>query len=61
MSVVVISTPNADGDVMHDVLAGQTLWQIAVSYDVKIEDIKRLNNLIDDNIFPGERLLIKEE
>lgn len=46
---------------MHDVLAGQTLWQIAVSYDVKIEDIKRLNNLIDDNIFPGERLLIKEE
>ena len=59
-SAVVISTPNVDGDVIHDVLFGQTLWQIAVSYDVKIDDIKRLNNLFDNNIYPGEKLLIRK-
>lgn len=56
--IVVISTPNANGDVIHDVLAGQTLWQIAISYGVKIEDLKRLNNLPDDSIYTGDRLLI---
>ena len=60
VAVVLISTPNTDGDVIHEVLAGQTLWQIAVSYDARIDDIKRLNNLPDDYIYPGERLLIKK-
>jgi LysM repeat protein len=58
--VVVINTPNQSGDVVHEVLAGQTLWQIAVAYDVRIDDIKRLNNLFDDNIYPGEKLLISK-
>ncbi len=59
-SAVTISTPNVDGDIIHEVLFGQTLWQIAVSYDVKIDDIKRLNNLFDNNIYPGEKLLIRK-
>jgi len=58
---VVLSTPNAGGDVIHEVQSGQTLWQIAISYGVKIDDIKRLNNLFDNNIFPGNKLLIKKE
>jgi uncharacterized protein YkwD len=58
--VVIISTPNQNGEVVHEVLAGQTLWQIAIAYDVKINDIKSLNNLTGDNIFPGEKLLIKK-
>ncbi|NTU54908.1 MAG: LysM peptidoglycan-binding domain-containing protein [Anaerolineales bacterium] len=58
--VVVINTPNPDGDVIHEVLAGQTLWQIAISYNVKIDDIKRLNNLLDDNIYPGNKLLVQK-
>lgn len=57
--IVVINTPDQNGDVIHEVLSGQTLWQIAISYDVKIDDIKRLNNLEDDNIYPGEKLLVK--
>jgi LysM repeat protein len=56
--IVVINTPNENGDIVHEVLAGQTLWQIAISYNVKVEDVKRLNNLVDNNIFPGETLLI---
>ena len=57
---VVVSTPNADGHVFHDVKFGQTLWQIAITYEVKIDEIRRLNNLLDNNIYPGSSLLIKQ-
>jgi LysM repeat protein len=57
---VVVVTPNADGDVIHEVKAGQTLWQLAISYDTKIDEIKRLNNLFDNEIYPGTRLLIEK-
>jgi LysM repeat protein len=57
---VSVSTPNADGNVFHDVKFGQTLWQIAIRYEVKIEDIKRLNNLFNNNIYPGSSLLIRQ-
>jgi len=58
---VILSTPNSSGDVIHEVQAGQTLWQIAISYNVTIDNIKRLNNLVDNNIYPGNLLLIKKE
>jgi len=58
---VTLSTPNADSDVIHEVQSGQTLWQIAIAYKVKIDDIKRLNNLFGNDIYPGDRLLIKKE
>ena len=58
--VVIVSTPNAEGDVIHEVLPGQSLWQIAIAYNVKINDIKSLNNLLDNNIYPGDKLLIKK-
>ncbi|HET6823801.1 MAG TPA: LysM peptidoglycan-binding domain-containing protein, partial [Anaerolineales bacterium] len=48
------------GNVFHDVKLGQTLWQIAVTYNVKIDDIKRLNNLFNNNIYPGSSLLIRQ-
>jgi hypothetical protein len=57
---VVVSTPNPDGDLIHEVKAGQTLWQIAISYNTKIDEIKRLNNLFDNNIYPGTKLLIQK-
>jgi LysM repeat protein len=57
---VTLVTPNADGDIVHDVQAGQTLWQIAISYGTKIDELKRLNNLYDDNIYPGDKLLIRK-
>lgn len=58
---VVLSTPNTSGDVIHEVQADQTLWQIAISYGVTINEIKRLNDLFDNNIYPGNKLLIKNE
>jgi LysM repeat protein len=57
---VVIATPNPDGEIIHEVKAGQTLWQIAISYGTRIDEIKRLNNLYGDDIYPGMRLLVKQ-
>ena len=56
---VIVVTPNADGDVIHEVKAGQTLWQIALAYETSIDEIKRLNNLHNNDIYPGDRLLVK--
>jgi LysM repeat protein len=61
ISPVILSTPNAEGEVIHEVRYGQTLWRLAISYGVKIDDIKRLNGLFDNIIYPGNRLLIKME
>ena len=54
-----LSTPNAGGELIHEVKPGQSLWLIAIAYETKIDDIKRLNNLFDNNIYPGKKLLIK--
>jgi LysM repeat protein len=54
------STPNAEGEVIHVVQNGQTLWNIADAYDVSIEDIRLLNNIAMDStvINIGQELLI---
>lgn len=56
-----LSTPNANGEVIHEVRDGETLWQIAISYGVKINDIKSRNNLLGNDIYPGNKLLIRIE
>jgi uncharacterized protein YkwD len=58
MVPVTMSTPNANGQVVHEVQSGQTLWQIAISYGVKIDQLKSLNGLTGNDIYPGERLLV---
>jgi len=57
---IAVSTARPDGDVVHEVKYGQTLWTIADLYHVHVEDIKRLNGLVDDNIIPGWKLLIQK-
>jgi uncharacterized protein YkwD len=58
---VIPNTPNADGKLYHIVGSGETLWLIAVSYGVKIADIRRLNNMTEtEAIFPKEKLLIRD-
>ena len=56
--MAVVSTPDQAGNVYHVVQSGQALWQIAIAYKVKINDIKTLNSLSSDVIFPGQKLLI---
>ncbi len=58
---VKLSTPDAKGDIVHEVQPGQTLWQIAIAYGVKINQIRQLNNLDPTStvIQLGTKLLIK--
>jgi len=57
---IAVSTARPDGDVVHAVQYGQTLWSIAIQYKVSIEQIKRLNNLTEDTIVPGWKLLVQK-
>lgn len=57
---VMVSTARLDGDVVHEVKYGQTLWSLADKYGVSVEQIKRLNNLTGDVIAPGWKLLIQK-
>ena len=57
---VELSTPNAEGDVVHEVKAGQSLWQIAIAYQVKIDEIRSLNGIAGNDIYPGNKLLIRK-
>lgn len=56
---VTLSTPNGEGNIIHEVKPGQTLWQIAIAYEITIDEIKSLNNLSDNNIYPGNKLFIR--
>jgi len=57
---VAVSTARPDGDVVHEVKYGQTLWSLADQYKVSVEQIKRLNGLAEDTIVPGWKLLIQK-
>jgi LysM repeat protein len=57
---VAINTARPDGDVIHEVKHGQTLWRLADQYKVSVEQIKRLNGLTDDTILAGWKLLIQK-
>jgi LysM repeat protein len=56
---VVTSTPNPDGSVIHVVLPGQVLINIAAAYNMKLSELLALNGLTDKSvIYPGEKLII---
>lgn len=45
--------------IYHTVAQGETLYAIARKYGVKVDDIKKLNNLGDTAIKPGDKLRVK--
>lgn len=52
-------TPQPDGSIVHIVQAGQSLWSLAIAYNVKIADIQRLNNMGSSELVrPGDQLII---
>lgn len=57
---VALSTARPNGDVIHEVKYGQTLWSIAIQYGTTIEQIKRLNNLTEDTVVQGWKLLVQK-
>jgi uncharacterized protein YkwD len=57
---VVRATANPNGDVIHEVKNGQSMWSIAIEYGVKIEQIRQLNNLSSTDIYAGQKLLVQK-
>lgn len=48
-----------DGSIVHIVQAGQSLWSLAIAYNVKVADIQSLNNMGSSELVrPGDRLII---
>ncbi len=59
-SPVIVTTPLADGSIVHVVQPGQALYTIAVVYDVPLDTILALNELTENSfIFPGDKILIR--
>jgi LysM repeat protein len=46
---------------IHKVEAGQTLYRVAVKYGVLMADIRKWNNLTDDNLKDGQELIVSEK
>ncbi len=58
---VLVSTARPDGDVIHKVAYGQSLWSVAIAYNTTIDQIRRWNNKAEDEaIFDGEILLVQK-
>lgn len=57
---VTTATPNAEGQVVHEVRMGQSLWSIAIAYNTHIVDILRTNNLSPEQqvVWIGQKLTI---
>ena len=60
MQPVSRSTPNAEGQIIHVVDYGQTLWTIAITYNTTIKEIQALNSYSEDDltVYPGQKLHI---
>ncbi len=57
---IIISTPNPDGSLVHVVGYGQSLIGIAGAYGVSIADLQTLNNINPDQIYDGQKLIIRQ-
>ncbi|MFI3261169.1 MAG: LysM peptidoglycan-binding domain-containing protein, partial [bacterium] len=47
-----------DFDYIHIVVAGDTLYSIAVKYNTTVDEIKSINNIINNNIYLGQRIYL---
>jgi LysM repeat protein len=53
-------TPQADGNLIHIVKPGQSLWSIAIAYGAHINEIQKLNGFASDynTVYTGQKLLV---
>jgi LysM repeat protein len=53
------ATPQPDGSIIHTVGACETLSGLEFTYGVSIDQIRQLNNLQSNIIYPGQQLIIQ--
>jgi len=60
MNPVVLSTARPNGDVIHKIQYGQSLWSIAIAYHTTIDQIRAWNNLEQaTTVYEGQVLLVQ--
>ena len=52
--------PTDDSSVTYTVQKGDSLWKISRTFNVSVNSIKRANNLTNDLIYPGQKLIIPQ-
>lgn len=52
--------PSTSSATTHTVQVGETLYRISKNYNVNLDDLKRWNNLSDNTISVGQRLIIRK-
>ena len=58
--IVPINRNSEKGYVVHEVKKGETLYRISVNYKVSVDQLYRLNNLKDNTIEIGDRIIVKK-
>jgi len=60
IEVRITATPLPDGSIVHVVEAGQSLYWIAETYGVTVNELLELNNRrLDDRLYVGDRILVR--
>ncbi|SKB54158.1 LysM peptidoglycan-binding domain-containing protein [Dyadobacter psychrophilus] len=55
------ATTPAPANGLHKVEPGETLYRVAVKYGVLMADLRKWNNLTDDNLKDGQELIVSEK
>ncbi|MCF2492244.1 LysM peptidoglycan-binding domain-containing protein [Dyadobacter chenhuakuii] len=55
------ATVAAPANGIHKVEPGETLYRVAVKYGVLMADLRKWNNLADDNLKDGQELIVSEK
>lgn len=53
------NTPLPGGEIYHIVQKNEALWSIALLYGTTVQELKLLNSLPGDEIFEGQKLLVR--
>jgi LysM repeat protein len=56
---VITSTPHKNGSIVHVVENGQYLYEIAEAYKVSVAQLEALNNILNGNIYVGDKLIVR--
>ncbi len=60
VSAALVSKQAVPSSGKHIVKKGDTLWDIAQTYGVKVDALKKLNRLTDDVLHPGQLLILRD-